>query len=903
MSDFLPLIPRKGSVCTDVRPILREVFRDRDYLPPLPSDKEIEQHADPSQGHWIKDYSLECTDLWRKEEELKEEHAKRLSRGTLPNIYHLSTPSHREAPAWRLQHGIIARNDLIPAIQQNAAGKGNTSLWVQNILNRSSCDVSCLEVSGTKLHPPAPLQSPPAYEPSLQSMSIGEVTARAPPPPRAPLPAHPPTPDYVICVPPKLEFINFTVGKSHTQSIRLVNVSKLEVRLSLRPPARRELDVTLCGPRGLTVTAGSATELRVRFTPSDVRPVKDTLLVRVSTGTTIDVPIHCYMQPPILEILVPNLSWWSLWCRRGSGAAVRSGGEVVELGARLLGDVHSARLLLHCNAEHAAFFVLTEDSWNSYCLDTLTSDGAVVCGAFTLSPVWWRGGRGEVRGGAWCRAPHAGLHAAAFRIVCSTAVARPLHLLADAVHFTTEHITLEAHEKDYDICSEDDPACEYYVNLGTTFPNRSLSATIQLVNHSPVIYSYYWSVRPWGVCSCWEYGQDAQGSGPSDDDSERLCIGAAEARKKGRPAVTGQVLPSVEPGHGRVAARCSCALHVCVPDAGTRLGIQRAVLMLILKDIPKESFPPNLDPMIVKTEMVVADPIPGHEAWSREVCEVVCCQLEVWWEVVPLRFVLDPPVLRLPHSRRVKNVDVTLRATQLFGCDGIHASWSLPDGMTLPHEPVYLAPAHSHTSKLRIPLMSLPNEYPANDVLTLNASNNEWKAQSTISRWYATRHPGLEPARAWLGIVPPGSHMTTTLQIHNDTHQQICWWGEVFRWWGENPPHARCDGSADAGRHCAVCRQPTCTCALLQPARGALDHAQRDRLLYHVRAPDKDGCVATLLQARRTAGSGAGTEARASLVFYRVMAPQLVMRALPCHGDKIPGECENIYIYIKLKRD
>lgn len=36
----------------------------------------------------------------------------------------------------------------------------------------------------------------------------------------------------------------------------------------------------------------------------------------------------------------------------------------------------------------------------------------------------------------------------------------------------------------------------------------------------------------------------------------------------------------------------------------------------------------------------------------REVCEVVVAQMEVWWEVVPLRFVLDPPVLPLYHSRR-----------------------------------------------------------------------------------------------------------------------------------------------------------------------------------------------------------------------------------------------------------
>lgn len=40
------------------------------------------------------------------------------------------------------------------------------------------------------------------------------------------------------------------------------------------------------------------------------------------------------------------------------------------------------------------------------------------------------------------------------------------------------------------------------------------------------------------------------------------------------------------------------------------------------------------------------------QCWTREVCEVLCAQLEVWWEVAPVRFVLDPPVLPLTHSRR-----------------------------------------------------------------------------------------------------------------------------------------------------------------------------------------------------------------------------------------------------------
>ncbi|XP_064072910.1 uncharacterized protein LOC135193616 [Vanessa tameamea] len=54
-----------------------------------------------------------------------------------------------------------------------------------------------------------------------------------------------------------------------------------------------------------------------------------------------------------------------------------------------------------------------------------------------------------------------------------------------------------------------------------------------------------------------------------------------------------------------------------------------------------------------------------------------------------------------------------------------------------------------------------------------------------------------------------------------------------------------------------------------------------------------DGCVATLIQVRRTDTPEAvpGVEARASLIAYRVLAPRLVLRALPCYGDK-RQECE-----------
>lgn len=81
--------------------------------------------------------------------------------------------------------------------------------------------------------------------------------------------------------------------------VRLVNVSPTELKVALRPPVRRELDVQLCGR--LTITSGASTEMRVHFRPRDVRPLRDELRVRVSLGQNIHVPINCYMEPPILD--------------------------------------------------------------------------------------------------------------------------------------------------------------------------------------------------------------------------------------------------------------------------------------------------------------------------------------------------------------------------------------------------------------------------------------------------------------------------------------------------------------------------------------------------------------------------------------------------------------------------
>ncbi|XP_073956444.1 uncharacterized protein [Choristoneura fumiferana] len=126
---------------------------------------------------------------------------------------------------------------------------------------------------------------------------------------------------------------------------------------------------------------------------------------------------------------------------------------------------------------------------------------------------------------------------------------------------------------------------------------------------------------------------------------------------------------------------------------------------------------------------------------------------------------------------------------------------------------------------------------------------------------------------------------------------KICWWASPFRWLGENPPSAPC---AASGLPCDNwdCRERACTCALLRPARGALAHAHAAELHFKVNsAPDSDRCVATLVQLRRTLGDvcavsgAAGCCARGSLLAYRVLAPRLVLRVLPCQGDKT-GDCK-----------
>ncbi|CAH2227664.1 jg25699, partial [Pararge aegeria aegeria] len=147
------------------------------------------------------------------------------------------------------------------------------SLWVQNILNRSSGDLLSLRVQGSRMHLPVTLEA--TEEGSLQSVrikiqvelnarytstlinvtvslilphrtgcSIGELRtqpapALTPPAPLAPEPAH------VICIPARLDFVNFTVGRLHTVTItppgREVAYHNIKIRCIARGVCRISL--------------------------------------------------------------------------------------------------------------------------------------------------------------------------------------------------------------------------------------------------------------------------------------------------------------------------------------------------------------------------------------------------------------------------------------------------------------------------------------------------------------------------------------------------------------------------------------------------------------------------------------------------------------------------------------
>ncbi|CAH2096669.1 unnamed protein product [Euphydryas editha] len=890
MGDNLPLLPDKETLCADVRPILREVFRDVHYLPTsklLGTDDEklnVENASPAREVEWVNNISSEYKKLHEHEIKLQQEHAKRLARDTPRNQYRLHSPVSSSDQTWKLESALLRRRDLKPSLEQNSNCK--ESLWVKNILNKSSGNVTVAEkidIPSISNVPPLPFD-----EGSLESISMGEIISRPPPlPPVVPLP--PAAPNYIVSIPPKFDFMNFKVGELHTQSLRLVNISKFEVRLSIRPPSRRELDIELCSR--LVVTSGSAAEIKIHFRPKDVRAFTEQLDIRVSNGQRLCIPIACFMEPPSLEILVNN---------KGSSSSsfsksIDTSNDIIDLGTKLLGDNHRAEFLLRCNAKHASFFLLSEDSWIDYTIEfTAHQSGkgkyyGIAVDSFFISPVRWSGGE-DVHGLAVCKATEIGLHVAALRVISSTAISRPLHLVADTIMFTPKHITIQAHEKDYDICSEGDPSCEYYVNLGVTFPHRSLTVTINITNHSPLYYNYYWSSRSWGVCCCWNYSEELLDVEKSGSD---LCPGAREAKeklKKGEEIYKSidkelkQVL--IDGTIDGISPHSTMQLTVRLPDSGSELGIQRSVLMLTLKDIPKESITEEHECLIVNTKDIAEEVIPGTslDSSSRQVCEVLCAQMEVWWEVVPVRFVLDPPVLRLPHSRRIKSVTAQIRATQLYGGTNIRAKLELLGNLpTL----LTLTPEQPTITTFMLPLLS--DRQSHTDVIRLTSEDNEWFASTSIEQYCETRHPSIKPSFTWLGVVPPGATVTASLTICNDTYEDIEWCATVYRWWGER-------GLADACKNqppCITCHSRACTCSILTPTRGTLKQSQRDKLMYKTSAPDSDGCVTTLVRVHRTDTStiGSSLEARASLLAYRVLSPHLVLRVLPCYGDK-RGACE-----------
>lgn len=103
---------------------------------------------------------------------------------------------------------------------------------------------------------------------------------------------------------------------------------------------------------------------------------------------------------------------------------------------------------------------------------------------------------------------------------------------------------------------------------------------------------------------------------------------------------------------------------------------------------------------------------------ERVVYDVVSCQLEVWWEVVPLRFVVQPSVMPLLHSRRVTKVTVAVSGVQLWGVSGITAQWTGPSQLApaLPCE-LHLSPTLPTPAQLRLTLQPQADDYPVEDII------------------------------------------------------------------------------------------------------------------------------------------------------------------------------------------
>ncbi|CAH0715908.1 unnamed protein product, partial [Brenthis ino] len=810
MAENIPLLPdKKNAICADVREVLRETFRELKHLPPIINEQFGKEGDDQlnlfDSDLLIRDLSTECKKLGEHEKDLQYEYAKRLVRNPLPNIYTLHSPrSPAEDSSWKQKFGLLQRKDIKPSIEQNA--NHDKSLWVQNILNRSSGDLTVL----TKVSPIAQQVSlEPADEYSLQSIRqvLGEIIPRVPPPAMPILPP-PEMPAFIVCIPSQVEFVNFSVGEVHTQLLRLVNTSKVEISLSVRPPPRQDLRLELRSR--LAVTSGAAAEISLHFTPQSVRAVTEELSVRVSVGRSLVIPIRCYMESPSLEILLRNVTSDIRVQTFDASEIVQ---DVLDLGAKLLGDVHRKPLLFKSDARHASFFILSEDSWQERNIEVVrnmtktSSNFGVVSDCFYISPAHWVGGarglgcsdctRGvdcgcnETRGKEGvvaARLTSAGARVAALRIVSSTATVRSLDLVADALMFSPEHVTIKKEQLD------------------------------------------------------------------------------------GFPV-------SVEEFHGILLPRTSNPQSVRAADCGSELGTQRAVLMLILKNVPQDSLPSDYDPIIVDSCTVQEEAIPGISAsWSREVCSLVCAQVEVRWVVVPLRFTVDPPFIRLFCSKRVNSVTIPLRVTQLYGVTAVDVR------RVSQKEPLRLIPGRPVTTTVVLPLQ-ITNK-PVTEVITFTSMGGEWSASTVIEYTYRPRGLTLAPVTMLLRTCPPTAAVCADLAIYNNTYQDMTWHATCHPW--------RERAAACPGRGCSTCARRDCRCAALRPAAGEVAHAHDALLRYSVTAPDVEGCYATLIEVT-TEEKGEEIKQRnttesAALVAYRVLAPRLALRVVPCGEDK-KGEC------------
>ncbi|CAH2048145.1 unnamed protein product, partial [Iphiclides podalirius] len=531
--------------------------------------------------------------------------------------------------------------------------------------------------------------------------------------------------------------------------------------------------------------------------------------------------------------------------------------DVLDLGARLLGEAHRVDLQLQCNVHHASFYMMTEEAWCSFVVDEAAQLGVVVVGAFSISPVRWRG---ALCGVAACRAPTAGLRTVALRVLSSTAVVRPLHVVADAVLFHPEHVILQTPEKDYDIFSEGDPTCAHYVHLGTVFPDQPVSSNIHLVNNSSVPYPYYWSVRPWDE----KFNSKEMGRS-SDFPEQNICENDREATE----------LLRVEHVCGVAEARSSVRVRVCASAAGRNPGVRRAVLMLILTKVPRECITSEYEHMIMSIEAVEERAIPGLcEAWTRSVCQVLCAQMEVWWEVVPVCFTLQPPIVHLTYSTRVKSIEVPVEVTQLQGACGVRVAWSGEEGVP---RVLALLPSRTVTGTLRVPLPETCAEICNTETYQLESVGGEWGARCYVSRCGRAPLANLQPLICWLNTQPPSAHLTTNLHISNNSTDTINWHVGTTEWGTRTDDCQARDVSA-------------CACTSLAPSSGVLPQGHVQTLTYKWRAPPREGCILRLVQLQQ---NGQQATRRAALIGCRALEPRLLLRVLPYSDDVGTGDHEH----------